>query len=423
MDIRVEVDGDGVCFADDDGTVLVYPTPSAGAATLPVEGPRLPLTAHPDGRLTIMRPEPGQTLHFDADGLLAAITDRAGSRIEISRDATRAPVEVRHSGGYRIAVDSAGGLVTGLRLLHRDGAADLLRCGYDEAGRLTEVVNSSGLPLRLSYDADGRIVRWEDRNGIWYSYDFDDGVGGRARCVRTEGTGGAPAASFSYDRDARVSVVTDSLGHRREYHLNEALQVVREVDPLGGATTSEWDRYDRLLSRTDPLGRTTRWSYDEAGNLVAVRQPDGSVTTAAWDSRHRPVEGTGPDGAGWRFVHDERGLRTAVTDPAGATTRYSYDSRGHLVAVVDALRHTRRVETDAAGLPVAVTHPLGTTTRYARDDFGRVAEITDPLGNTTRFEWTVEGKLAARTLPTAPSSGGRTTARATRLRIRTHSGK
>jgi RHS repeat-associated protein len=401
LDIRIEVDAGGVCFADDDGTVLVYPTPDpAGGPVLPVEGPRLPLTSDADGQLTIRRPEPGHTLHFDSDGLLVAVADRVGSRIEILRDRTGVPVEVRHSGGYRIAVDSAGGLVTALRLLHGDDAADLLRYGYDEAGRLTEVVNSSGLPLRFEHDAEGRIVRWEDRNGIWYSYDFEDSAHG-GRCVRTDGTGGALGATFSYGGgpDGRVTVVTDSLGHRREYHLNDALQVVREVDPLGAATTSQWDRYDRLLSRTDPLGRTTRCSYDGAGNLVAVRQPDGRETTAGWDERRRPIAITGADGAVWRYTHDERGLRTAVTDPAGATSRYSYDSRGHLVAVADALRQVRRVETDAAGLPVAVTDPLGATTRYTRDAFGRVVAVTDPLGHATRFEWTVEGKLAARALP------------------------
>lgn len=66
----------------------------------------------------------------------------------------------------------------------------LMRYGYDEAGNLTEVINSSGLPLRFSYDSEGRLTGWQDRNGWWHRYTYD----AAGRCVRGECPDGQPGS-------------------------------------------------------------------------------------------------------------------------------------------------------------------------------------------------------------------------------------
>lgn len=402
MDQRLEVDATGVCYAAEDGTLLVYPTPIGAEPVWPEEGPRRPLV-HSDSGYTITDPERGVVLHFataaDMTVLpLTAITDRNGHRVDLDYAPNGALAEIRHSGGYRIQVETTDELITALHLLGGNNGTHvtLVRYRYDKAHRLTEVINSSGLPLRFDYDADGRMTRWADRNGTEYRYTYDDDDG---QCVRTSGSAGCLDGSFAYDRDNQVTVTTDSLGHVTQFHLNEAFQIVREVDPLGHTTVSEWDRYDRLLARTDPLGRTTRYTYDQAGNLVAVTRPDGSRATAAYNDLGLPVITTDPDGAAWQRAYDERGNLIAVADPLGAITSYAYDERGHLTAVTDALGHIRHVETNAAGLPIAVTDPLGAVTMYGRDAFGRVVSVTDPVGGIIRLGWTLEGKQSWRTLP------------------------
>ena len=236
-------------------------------------------------------------------------------------------------------------------------------------------------------------MRWDDRNGTWYGYEYDE----QGRCVRTTGADGALSATFAYRPG--VTTVTDSLGAAKVFEYNDLRQVVRETDALGNVTLSEWDRYDRLLARTDALGRTTRWSYDPVGNLLRVDRPDGTATVADYAGPARPSRVVDPDGAVWRYDRDDRDLLTAVTDPTGATTRYRYDENGHLVGITDALRRIRVVRNDAAGLPVEFVDAVGAVTRYRRDAFGRVVEVVDPLDAATRYEWTVEGKLAARTMP------------------------
>ncbi|GLY89832.1 hypothetical protein Airi02_077610 [Actinoallomurus iriomotensis] len=407
LDQRLEIDERGVCFASDDGMVLVYPPPAfTGMAVLPYEGPRWPLTRTGEG-YSITDPALGRTLHFrgpmpaERDGRrwpLTTISDRNANRIDFLRTEDGTLSEVYHRGGYRVGVDIEGDRVVALRLLDgpADGDADdqvLIRYGYDGTGNLTEVINSSGKALRFRYDEEGRLTEWIDRNDEWYRYTYDDS----GRCVSGTGSGGALGVSLSYAD--QTTVATDSLGNSTTYHFNELGQVIAEVDPMGHLTRSEWDRFDRLLSRTDQLGRIARYGYDEAGGLTTVALPGGSATTIARDERGLPIQVTTPDGAVWRQRFDERGNLLTVTDPLEGTTRFSYDGHGHLATVTDPLGDTTRVRTNSVGLPVEVTDPLDNVIHCERDALGRVTAVTDAVGGITRFGWTIEGDPAWRTLP------------------------
>ncbi|MEU9796460.1 DUF6531 domain-containing protein [Streptomyces sparsogenes] len=411
LDQRLEIDDAGVVYITDDGMLLTYPVPERDVPVLPTNGPRWPLRwdGKPDGAFTITVPEHNRTLHFAPLPLggrelaLTAITDRSGEgdRIDITYNAQGAPTEVTHSGGYRIAIDTDPTLlrITGLRLLHGDGherSTTLISFGYDEAGDLTEVVNSTGLPLRYQYDDQHRITSWTDRNGTTYAYVYDH----RGRVLRGIGPDGVLSGRLHYDSETRTTRYTDSQGHTTAYVCNEAYKVIAQTDPLGNTTRTEWDETNRHpIAVTDPLGHTTRYRYDEQGRLAAVEQPDGTVTEAVYDDRGLPLEIREPDGAIWRHTYDARGARTSTTDPSGATTHYTYDSSGHLCSITDPLGHTTQVVTDAAGLPVAVTDPLGHTTRIRRGPHGRITAVTDPLGRTTRHGWTIEGRPAWRESP------------------------
>ncbi|KHF44043.1 RHS repeat-associated core domain-containing protein [Saccharomonospora viridis] len=398
LDQRLELSSAGVSFAAEDGKLLLAPDPAVGA-TVKFEGSPHKLTRNDDGGFTLTEHGTGRRLLFAPGGNvlpITAIVDRNGNRIDFEYDAAGTPVEVRHSGGYRIRVESEGGLVTALYLREADNGSDvlLMRYGYEDR-RLTEVINASGLPMRFTYDHAGRITSWTDRNDRWYRYTYDS----QGRVVSGEGSGGFLSGTMEYDTENRITYWTDSQGARTTYHLNEAGQTIREIDPLGNETLSEWDEYDRLLSRTDPLGRTTRYEYDDEGNLIVLTRPDGSQARFEYNELGLPVTIIAPDGTVTRREYDERGNLVRVIDPLGAVTSYSYDERGHLTTITDALGNVQRIETNAAGLPVAITNPLGHKTLYKFDGLGRLIAVTDPLGGTTRFGWNIDGKLIYRTLP------------------------
>ncbi|PHQ49637.1 type IV secretion protein Rhs [Streptomyces cinnamoneus] len=407
VDQRLEIDAEGVLFVCEDGRLLSYPHPAPGVPTLPSHGDRWPLECADDGGYVITDPQRGRTWHFasyDAGlALLEQVSDRNGHRITFEYDADGTPKALAHSAGYRVRVTTSdAGRVTALHLVGGGpGGADaeLIRYGYTD-GDLTEVVNSSGDPLRFTYDERRRITGWTDRNDRSYRYAYDDAD----RCVFQTGTEGHMRCAFTYgepdpDTGLRVTTMTDSLGNTSRYTVNARSQVVAETDPTGATVLSRRDRHDRLLSRTDALGRVTALRYDEDGRPVAVVRPDGRESTATYNALGLTETVTGPDGAVWRQAYDEAGNLTSVTDPAGVTTHYAYDEAGHPASVTDALGGVTRIRCDAAGLPVEITDPLGGVTCYRRDAFGRVTTVVDPLGSTTRLWWTVEGRLARRVAP------------------------
>ncbi|MEU4151220.1 DUF6531 domain-containing protein [Streptomyces sp. NPDC026659] len=407
LDQHLAVDAEGVVFVTEDGLLLSYPHPGPGAPTLPDHGSRRWPLDRVGGGYTVTNPRSGRVWHFadqgDGRAVIEQIDDRNGNWIAFEYDAEGTPLAIASSGGHRLKVTVGAGRVTAL---HLAGAApdgtdqEVKRYGYSAGGHLTEVVNSSGLPLRFTYDESARVTSWTDTNDRSYTYVYDD----QDRCVEEGGSHGHMSLRLSYDETDpatghRVTTTVTGEGHTRRYLINAHGQVVTEIDPLGAATHFTRDRHNRLLSVTDPLGHTTRRRYDNTGDLVAVVRPDGREARAEYDGHGLPVRITGTDGITRHRTYDERGNRVSVTDPAAGETRFTYTEAGHLSSVTDPLGHTTTVRCDRAGLPVEVTDPLGAITRYTRDAFGRPVAITDPTGATTCLEWTVEGQLARRTAP------------------------
>lgn len=392
VDQRLEIDSEGVCYFAPDGMILVYPEPEIDAPVLPAVGPRWPLSVRPGGTYQIEAA--GRTLWFGTrSGVgpevveLDAITEPGGRRIDFERAAEA--ILINHSAGYRVALHTEAGRVTELHVLGDDAAeaADVvvLRYGYDERGRLVELVNSSGLATRFEYDDAGRLIGWQDRTGTRYRYEYD----AEGRCVRTAGPEGFFSGSFTYDRERRVTAFSNSLGQVTVYQLNQRHQTVRQTDPLGHATVFEWDEQHRLLSRTDPLDRTTRYEYRPDGTPAVVVRPDGSRVSVREVGAELAIEVGDGDRRWWR-AYDERDRPDPFREPIGVST--------------------------AAGLPGAAmdaapdaTNPAGTGAGAARDTderdmFGRPKAATDAAGRRVRLGWTIEGRLAWRATPNARES-------------------
>ncbi|MFG2634883.1 putative T7SS-secreted protein [Streptomyces sp. NPDC048362] len=400
LDQRLEIDEEGVVYVTEDGLLLSYPHPASGLPTLASHGPRLPLD-RVDGGYTITDPRTHRTWHFADRGpdlaVLEQIDDRNGNWITFEYDAEGTPLGVFSSAGQGVRITTESGRVTAYHLA--ETGEELKRFGYAE-GNLTEVTNSSGLPLRFTYDEAGRVTSWTDTNDRGYTYEYDD----RDRCVAEGGSAGHMALRLTYgdpdpETGLRTTTATTGEGHTRRYLVNDAWQVVAETDALGATTRYRRDRYNRLLSTTDPLGHTTAFEYDASGNLTSVTRPDGRSARAEYNELGLPVRVVHADGTVTRQTYDDRGNRTSVTDPAGQTTRFRYTEAGHLASVADPLGNTTTVVCDRAGLPVEVTDPLGATTRYERNALGLPTAVTDPAGGTTRLEWSIEGWLTGRTAP------------------------
>lgn len=408
LDQRLEIDSEGVILIGEEGDFHLYPHPGVGVPTLPVEGGGAPLELTPDGDYVLADPLTGIRRYFttytDNLAVLDEISDRHGNHHTFDYTEDGTPTAITHSAGYRLLLTTEGDRVTALHLAGAapDGSDQLVKTyGYDAAGNLTTVTNSSRLPLRFTYDDAGRITSWTDTNHSSYTYAYDE----QDRCISQGGAEGHLRAHFTWGAPdpatgLRTNVHHNSLDQATTYQVNDRHQIVAATDPTGATTRTVRDAQHRILSTTDPLGRTTRYAYDDEGRPVSVTLPDGTVATTTYTDDGHPLTATGPDGTTWTHTYDPHGNRTATTDPTGATTTYTHNERGHLTSLTDALGNTTHIRCNEAGLPLSVTDPLGATTHYQRDRFGRVTTVTDPLGATTHLTWTVEGKLATRTDPT-----------------------
>lgn len=404
VDLRLEIDADGVCFAAADGVTLAFEHPALGGPpVLPEAGPRLELALDEAGHYTIVDAAAGHSYQFAVPATgqrgvalpLAAIIDRNGNRVELGYDGDGDLAQISHSGGYQLTIETEGNRLVAVRAVAPEGEQTLVRYGYDAAGQLTQVINSSGRALRFDYDAAGQITRWVDRNGTEYRYTYDS----TGRVIHTDGSAGYLAGTLAYDDENHVTRETNSLGQVTAHHFTDRLRPARQIDPLGRATSYAWDRFDNRTMVTDALGHTVHYRYDDVGNLVAVDRADGLRTTTSWNAQRQPLTTVDADGARWEHEYDDRGNSIAVVDPAGARTELTYDDRGRLIAVVDPLGRLTQIETDAAGLPIAMIDPAGAVTSWDRDALGRVVATTDPLGAVTHLAWTPEGQLTARTGP------------------------
>ncbi|EPD55799.1 DUF6531 domain-containing protein [Streptomyces sp. HGB0020] len=410
IDQRLETDERGVVFVTEDGMLLTYPHPEQpDAPVLPESGPRRPLSLLGHGGYRITDPGTGQTRQFaspvDGKALLERITDRNHNTITFDYDSEGTPVAMRHSGGYCVRFTVEGQRITALHLTGPAGddaepEVVVKRYGYVD-GNLVEVINSSGKPLRFTYDERLRITSWEDTNHHRYRYEYDH----QDRCTEQGGEAGHLANFFKYDvlnpawPNRRITEVTTGAGATSRFVIDDACLVVAEVDPSGHTVRHAFDSRNQLIARTDAQGHVTRYTWDENGNLIGVEHADGARTFMAYNEFGQPVEIVQPGGGFWRYTYDDRGNHLTTLTPDSALTRFSYDDSGHRTAITDALGSTAVVECDRAGLPLRVIDAAGGVTRYKRDIFGRPVKVIDLAGATTHLEWTVEGLVSRRVAP------------------------
>ncbi|MFD3702363.1 putative T7SS-secreted protein [Nocardia sp. NPDC058658] len=411
LDARIIVADGGVTFVGEEGIMLAFPHAGADEPVHPLTGGRAwSLTRTDTGGYRVwdrcreliwhFAPEPG------LDGLdaqlgnyaVSAITDRHHNRVRFHYDTEGVPVEVSHSGGYRVRVDTAGGRVTGLTLVAEGHHETVREFGYT-SGELTAVTTAVGATTHYTYDAHHRMTSWTDSNGNQMVNTFDE----YGRVIHQRGTAGILNCDYEYIEfpggTGRLTAVTDTLGAVTSHGFDRELQLRDLVTPDGAHFHTDYnaDRKPLTVVGPDPA-TTTTYRYNGAGDPVEIVRPDGVSLEYDYAWRDRPSTITTADGAVHRRDWSDNGDLLAATDPSGSRTEFTYHPSGAPAdVVVDGVRTTVRVDT--AGLPIALVDVFGATTRIERDAAGRVVRTVDPAGAVTHYEWSPAGNLLSRTHP------------------------
>ncbi len=415
LDMRVVVDDDCVTVVFEDGMLLAYPHAEVGVGVEPITGgQRWKLTRTDTGGYRLWDPDRELVWHFapepTLDGLdtllgnfaISAITDRHHNRIRFHYNDNGEPVEVTHSGGYRVALDSADGRVTAMSVVGElDGveSSTLVREFAYDNGDLTTVTNGIGGVTRFDYDDEHRMLSWTDSNGSWVTNTYDE----FGRVVSQRGTNGVFDAEYEYlefgNGTGRLTRMTDSRGAVTGYGFDRDLRLRDLRAPDGGHRHIDYNAARKPLSVTEPDGATTTYNYTSDGDVAAIIRPDGRQITIEYAYPNRPSTITNADGTTQHREWDKAGNLVAVIDPAGARTEYRHHEGGAVAEIRDPDGARTQIDVDPAGLPIKVTDPYGASTEIHRDAFGRPIQVTDQLGAVTRYEWTPEGRPARRIDP------------------------
>ncbi|HYO53043.1 RHS repeat-associated core domain-containing protein [Archangium sp.] len=315
----------------------------------------------------------GHSLLYEYDGhcRLRWVTDSAGRRILFEHDARGRLVRVA------------------LPHTYEEGWVTHTRYSYSEAGDLVAVQDALGHVTRYEYRGH-LLTRETDRTGLSFYFEYD-GEGQQAWCVRTWGDGGIHEHSLKYDKQARVTTVTNSLGHTTLYFANEWGAVVKEVDPLGGERRYAFDEFMYKVAEVDPLGQVTRHAYDARGNCTRVEASDGTCVTLVYNAFNQPVRATDAIGGKWAWCYDSAGLLMEELNPLEERRQYEYE-KGLLSAVVGPLGERTELDYDAQGNLTALRAPTGARVHWRHDRLGRPIEERGARGASWRLRYDVLGR-------------------------------
>ena len=243
-----------------------------------------------------------------------------------------------------------------------------------QPGDLYQVTDALGhISTFASYDADGRVTRITDANGINTDMTYT------ARGWLASRTVGGETTTFSYTPYGYVASVTD---------------------PDGVVTAYGYDTAHRLNKVTDALGNYIQYTLDAAGDKTAEQVYDSTGTLHKSLTRKFNTLG--------QLTSIVDGLNNTVFN---ASSSSSYDANGNLVQSADALGIQRKLGYDGLNRLISTiddyegTDSLtpNTTISKAYDSVDRITQITDPSNLNTAYQY--DG-LSDPTGQTSPDTGG-----------------
>ena len=319
------------------------------------------------------------------------------------------------------------------------------RWHFDDTGRPVLIDGGPGRQVRMTHDAEGRLVGARARrgparraasgigdrivaaaasDGRRVTYGYDDGgnlvavehagavrryaIGDDGLIASVTDADGVVEAANVYDEEGRVVEQLSPFGRRTRLAYLPGRVTVTSDDQGGPANTFVHDDQGRLLAIVDGDDQRLSCNYDQWGNPVVITQRGGGVTIQEWDERSRlraprPARGRDPDLRLRRRRPHDRERHVDGRDDTDALRRRGADpgrgrrSRGRRHRVHRRGRPGRRRSSTptACGCASSTTPtarssrrstPRATSTRVERDAAGRMTATISPLGRRTELE-------------------------------------
>ncbi len=305
---------------------------------------------------------------------------------------------------FKVSADTINEEIGGLKRIYK-------RVGI--AYRLTQINDSNGNNLKISFDSKGNIDRIEG-SGSRLQFEWSEEAGARLLGV-TDNAG--RRLSFKHE-GRRLRAVIDAAGNEWRYKYSSA-GLTTALDPLGrvmlrarydrtgrvieagdaaGAYTYDYDSASSISRRTvvaDPLGVKTIYEHNGFGALVAL-QDDSSqkLLEITYDSANRPTSVLSAGGGESNFGFDEQN-RLTRSSSVGSSKVYIYDESGRVVSLTNNGVRTDYARDTRGNIVAAASSEPSQSYRAAYDARGRLLTIESETGGKVTNEYDANGNLTA----------------------------
>ena len=291
--------------------------------------------------------------------------------------------------------DARTGLIKSLWEL-KDGQVvrQLAAYTHDAEADLVIAQDENGAGWQYSY-SHHLVTRYTDRTGRGMNLQYD-GTGVDAKAMREWSDDGSFALRLEWDRNIRLTYLTDAVGGETWYYYDVLGYTYRIIHP---DQREEWflrNDAKNITRHIHPDGTTDDYVYDARGNLKTHTRADGSSIHYEYDVRHRVTGILDAEGGVWKREHDAKGNLTEEIDPLGHKTGYAYDEAGQPVRITDAKGGVKTLAYTPAGQLASYTDCSGKVSAWDYDSRGRLTKATDAAGQATRYRYTPVGETASR---------------------------
>jgi YD repeat-containing protein len=314
-----------------------------------------------------------QSFAYDANGNVVSVTDARGSVTTYGYDANGNRVYERDAQNnvVRRSFSATNQLLTQTSYLDLDpdGAgvgeptqALSTRYVYETAAGKTHqlrfAISAEGRVTEYSYNAAGQISR---------TFAYAAGTYGTAALAPAQvpaladmvawagaqSKAGSQRVDYTYDSrgqldrkstfgsvDAAGNGVLDGTQSVAQYVYDQAGNLLKQVDALGGITQYAYDGLNRVISQRDAAGNVTSTLYTDALRQGKVSMANGLAVVSTYDASGRVVSVSRTDAAvalgTTSYVYDALGRQRAVTGPLGEKSYTLYDAANRKVGEIDA---------------------------------------------------------------------------------------
>src|SRR5581483_4895011 len=352
---------------------------------------RSSVTFDAQGHLAAMTDRYGRSLTFAyGGGQLGSITDPASARTltftwngsHVDTVSTNAVAGPGYNGPLTWRYVYSGDLLTKVCDPRNNDPVTGMCTSYGyTGGKLTSITRPKGnTSLTAAYKADGRVDWTQNGVGDQIHYNYYDGV----------------------------SSVTDGRGYTSYYFYDPLYRTTLLIDPAGGLTSYTYDANGFRSKVTDPNGNTVSLAYDARGNLTSQTNGEGETTWFSYDASDNLVakrdgRSSGPTDDRYKtsYTYNSAGDKLTETSPptaeyaSGVPQTWTYTAGGENLGFGAGV---------PAGLLRTFNNGLGTTT-YSYDPTGDLRLQTDPSGLQHRLDRDSLGRVTTDVLT---SDGGQT---------------